>query len=62
MNLVNKQTFIVKIYNTDILKLDTILYINEDVLGKIDEIIGNVEDPSYTVLSDAYLNEKWNNK
>ena len=36
-------------------QLDTLLFVDGDILGKVDDIIGNIFNPIYVILSDKYL-------
>ena len=41
--------------------LDTILFDEEkDILGKIDDVLGNIQDPHYTITIDGYIKNKLN--
>ncbi|MFN9944045.1 MAG: hypothetical protein ACK56I_31710 [bacterium] len=42
-----------------ILDIDTLLFTKSEILGRIEDIFGSIHEPMYTVLSDGYLNQLW---
>jgi len=45
--------------NLVILDLDTLLFTEDkDILGRIEDVFGNINDPHYLLLLDGYLKDK----
>ena len=38
-----------------LVSLDTLLFTNKEVVGHVDEVLGSIYAPSYSVLSDEYI-------
>ncbi len=52
---VNAQQIMVEAFPHMVINLDTLLFTQHEVLGRVDEVLGSIYAPSYSVISDEYI-------
>ena len=49
---VDRQQIMVEAFPNQVVGLDTLLFTSNEVLGVVDEVLGSVYNPAYSVISD----------
>lgn len=57
-----ENTIVIKPYIKEVLDLDNIILVKNEILGKIDDVFGNIENPLYSIIADSYITKKFNEK
>lgn len=59
INSVFENTIVIKPLIKEVLDLDNVVFLKDEILGKIDDVFGNVENPFYSILADPYIKTKF---
>lgn len=54
-----ENTFVIKPLIKEVLDLDNIIFVKNEILGKIDDVFGNVENPFYSIIGEPYILKKF---
>lgn len=54
-----ENTFVIKPLIREVLDLDNIIFVKNEILGKIDDVFGNVENPFYSIIGEPYILKKF---
>ena len=59
INSIFENTIVIRPLIKEVLDLDNVVFLKDEILGKIDDVFGNVENPFYSVLADPYIKTKF---
>lgn len=62
INSVFENTIVIRPLIKEVLDLDNVVFLKDEILGKIDDVFGNVDNPFYSILADPYIKTKFQEK
>ena len=57
-----ENTVVIKPLIKEVLDLDNLVFVQDEILGKIDDVFGNVDNPFYSILAEPYIKKKLQEK
>ena len=57
-----ENTIVIRPLIKEVLDLDNIIFAKDEILGKIDDVFGNVDFPFYSILAEPYISKKFQDK